>query len=287
MNNNYIQQRYQEITQYLDNDDLNRAGIRVLDLCFDLEYSQFHKDKAIDLRIQYNKAKELGKNKIESPNLIEDYYSFVEALILEPIDPKIASKHLLCKAIEISKEFKSKLKNFKLNALNLELTQGSIIGIVGENGNGKTTLLRMIAGDLSSDTGKIEYNFDGQWNSNWTKNKLKIAFVPQRIEKWYGKAGDNVSFTAAIKGINGDLNKEKTDFIIHRMGLTNFVDHSWDQLSSGYRLRFEIAKALVWEPSVLLLDEPLANLDMHAQEFIKFVAKSCKYCFKFTATTRS
>jgi ABC-2 type transport system ATP-binding protein len=52
------------------------------------------------------------------------------------------------------------------------------------------------------------------------------------------------------------------------MGLTSFIEHTWDQLSSGYRLRFEIAKALIWEPSILILDEPLANLDMQAQELM-------------------
>jgi ABC-2 type transport system ATP-binding protein len=52
------------------------------------------------------------------------------------------------------------------------------------------------------------------------------------------------------------------------MGLTNFRELSWTQLSSGYKLRFEIAMALVWDPAVLILDEPLANLDMQAQELL-------------------
>lgn len=268
MTTNYLQQRYQEIAQYLDNDDLNRAGIRVLDVCYDFDFTVNQREKALALRIKYNKAKELGKNKIEHPHLIEEYLTFLTELKTVKLEPFISSKHTICKAKSISKEFTSKLRSFKLSALDLELTQGSIIGIVGENGNGKTTLLRMIAGDLSLDSGSIEYYFDNQWQTDWTKNKVKIAFVPQRIEKWYGKAGETVSFIAAIKGFNGAINKEKTDFIIHRMGLTNFVDHSWDQLSSGYRLRFEIAKALVWEPSILILDEPLANLDMHAQELM-------------------
>jgi ABC-2 type transport system ATP-binding protein len=139
---------------------------------------------------------------------------------------------------------------------------------VGENGNGKTTLLRMMAGQLAIDSGHIEYHFDGRPETNWTRIKYKLAFVPQRTERWYGRVFENLSFYAAIKGITGQRNLERTEVILHRMGLTNFAQHTWSQLSSGYRLRFEIARALVWEPAVMILDEPLANLDLQSQQLM-------------------
>ena len=77
-----------------------------------------------------------------------------------------------------------------------------------------------------------------------------------------------MSFEAAIKTFKGSVNSEKVEFILHRMGLSNFRELKWSQLSSGYKLRFEIAMNLVWDPQVLILDEPLANLDLQAQELL-------------------
>lgn len=264
----YLQSQLIEIKQYLDNEDLNRASIKMLDMVYDFNYTPDIRLKAMELRISYNNEKELGKNKIDNLELPKRLLSFYDELATMQVEPYISEKGLICQATDISKVFRSRLRTFKLDSLSIDFSRGNIIGVVGENGNGKTTLLRMIAGDLASDTGSVVYYFDGKPETDWTRNKLKIAFVPQRIEKWHGQAYENLSFVASIKGFNGALNKEKTDFIVHRMGLTTFIEHTWDQLSSGYRLRFEIAKALIWEPSILILDEPLANLDMQAQELM-------------------
>jgi ABC-2 type transport system ATP-binding protein len=265
---NYLLNRLQEIRHLMDNEDLNRAGIRILDLVYDLNYPKETRGIAQELRKRYNQAKELGKQQINDPKLGLDFRSFVESLpkpgtqILEP------KNGLVARAEGISKEFRSRLRVFTLNPISIELNRGTIIGVVGENGNGKTTLLRMIAGELACDHGKVVYYIDGKPSTDWTLNKFHTAFVPQRTEKWFGNVYENLSFMAAIKGIPADENREKTEFMLHRMGLTNFAEHSWAQLSSGYRLRFEIARALVWDPAILLLDEPLANLDLQAQELM-------------------
>ncbi len=265
---NYFQNRLLEIKQLLDNEDLNRVGIRILDLVYNLDYSKELKSQARELRKRYNQAKELGKQQISDPNLSQDFKNFIESLPqpeFETLEPK---NKLAAKADGISKEFHSKLRVFTLNPLTLELNRGTIIGVVGENGNGKTTLLRMIAGELACDQGQVVYYINGNPSIDWTVNKFHTAFIPQRTEKWSGNVYENLSFMAAIKGVPAEENAERTEFMLHRMGLTNFAEHTWGQLSSGYRLRFEIARALVWEPAILLLDEPLANLDLQAQELM-------------------
>lgn len=262
--------RLEEIRLCLQNEDLNRAGQRLLDLTYDYSFSQSFRNSALDLRKTYNEGKQLGKNKNTNEHLLQDYNNFYQSILSEAPSEIISPPELrtIARIDNISKKFSSHLHNFHFRPISMDLVQGNIIGLVGENGNGKTTLLRMVAGDLAIDGGSIEYYFDGVPVQNWEYIKKKIAFIPQRLERWYGNAYDKISFDAAIKGFHSELNKEKVDFIIHRMGLTNFRELTWTQLSSGYKLRFEIAMALVWEPSLLILDEPLANLDIQAQELL-------------------
>jgi ABC-2 type transport system ATP-binding protein len=264
------EQRIEEIRLCLLNEDLNRAGQRLLDLTYDYEFGNGLRNTALLLRKRYNEGKELGRSKNTDTPLSADYSNFLNEIVQQgTLQSASPSPHpTIGRITNIGKHFRSALHNFHFSPLSLELTKGNIIGLVGENGNGKTTLLRMICGELACDEGDVEYYFDGNATKDWQLIRKKVAFIPQRQERWYGTIYEKLSFNAAIKGFNGELNKEKADFIIHRMGLTNFRELSWNQLSSGYKLRFEIAMSLVWDPEVLILDEPLANLDIQAQELL-------------------
>jgi ABC-2 type transport system ATP-binding protein len=263
-----LQKNYQVIKSYLVNGDLNRTGIHLMDTLNNHSFPDELRQQALQLRIKYNSAKDLDKLKETNETLALEYNKFFSLISTIDAQPYFAEKQIIFSAKSISKAYRSQLRSFTLEPINLELSHGKIIGIVGENGNGKTTLLRMISGDLSLNDGEVTYYFNGEEETDWNVIKQKIAFIPQRIKRWYGSAIDNLSFIAATKGIKHPENKEKVDFIIHRLGLTNFRDHTWNQLSSGYRLRVEIAKALVWSPRVLILDEPLANLDINSQELM-------------------
>ncbi len=154
--------------------------------------------------------------------------------------------------------------NFKLAPIDIKINAGEIIGIVGENGNGKTTFLRTILAQLNKDQGEITYhNIDAKNNY---AIKSKIAFIPQRIPKWFGVLKDNLHFTAAIHGIHGAENELSVQYVLARFNLTKYAKLTWNQISSGYRTRFEIARILLQQPQILVLDEPLANLDILAQQ---------------------
>ncbi|MDO9000402.1 ATP-binding cassette domain-containing protein [Sediminibacterium sp.] len=182
------------------------------------------------------------------------------------------------KATDITKQFHSGRSPFKLHPISFELKAGEITGVVGENGNGKTTLLRIISGQLSTDTGTIEFPALGAFSYNWYQAKNKFAFIPQRIPKWHGTLLENLLFFASIHGITGEQNLKQIDYILFRLGLDKFRDLTWSQISSGYRMRFELAKMLLWRPHLLILDEPLANLDINAQQLflqdLRFFAQS-------------
>ncbi len=149
---------------------------------------------------------------------------------------------------------------------------------MGENGNGKTTFLRHLAGELQQDDGNINYNYFKVDTNFFYSLKEHTGFIPQRIPKWYGKLRHNLEFTAATHGIKGDDNELMVDFILERFGLTKFANLYWTQISSGYRTRFEIARIVLLRPQLLVLDEPLANLDINAQQTLlqdlRFIAKS-------------
>jgi ABC-2 type transport system ATP-binding protein len=89
---------------------------------------------------------------------------------------------------------------------------------------------------------------------------------------------ENLQFTASCYGYSPEENEVIVELIIARLGLRKFRNHSWKSLSSGYKMRFELARMLLRKPKILLIDEPLANLDILAQQTVledfKSIAKS-------------
>jgi ABC-2 type transport system ATP-binding protein len=164
---------------------------------------------------------------------------------------------------------------FKLNEMNLTLRRGDLFGLVGENGNGKTTLLRILAAELEASSGVINYEFS--YRNNYDL-RTKLVYIPQRIEKRYGSIIENLQLVAAHYGVPPEENELEVLMTIARLGLWNYRFLNWDELSSGYKMRFELARTLLRQPDVLFLDEPLANLDILAQQTVlddlKHIAKS-------------
>lgn len=258
------------------------------DFAENFAFSHLLKEKALSLELSYSLAQndsERNDFKPEMRDLIDeivsDYLEGIELLLMETFGNESQKKQL--QANILSKEtsavvFESKNlgKRFKKNGfhlqnLDMELRIGEITGVVGENGNGKTTFFRICVGELGHSEGQIRYPdlHQNHWNKiDWYAVKQSIAFIPQELAIWHGSLRNNLSLEAALHGFKGKKNEEAVRFILQRMELEAYLDKSWSELSGGYKLRFALAKALVWKPRLLVLDEPLANLDINAQHII-------------------
>ena len=180
--------------------------------------------------------------------------------------PPPPSRHseIFFRSEKLGKTYKS--TGFSLNDINISLEAGEITGLVGENGNGKTTFFEVITGNLKHDKGSISYPaLNNGKKIKWDKVKKQIAYVTQELRPMHGSLLDNIYYEAACHGVPSRKIKKEVEFMIHRMGLTEHVDKKWGQLSGGYKLRFSLTTALIWKPRLLVLDEPLANLDINAQ----------------------
>jgi ABC-2 type transport system ATP-binding protein len=176
----------------------------------------------------------------------------------------ITAASLIWEGTSIQKSFGQ--GQFGMSFDHLQLQEGQITGLVGENGHGKTTLLRIIAGDLSVDKGEIMAWGKTLSPFEWRTYKEQIAYIPQRIPRWYGFLKTNLLFQAATHGIAPDKIEERISTLLEELGLTPFAHLKWTEISTGYRLRFELARMLITQPKFIILDEPIANLDINAQE---------------------
>jgi ABC-2 type transport system ATP-binding protein len=187
-------------------------------------------------------------------------------LIVRANDPQ--TKGALLVAEDLQKRYSRTA--FNLRPINLELSRGEILGIVGVNASGKTTLLRMLMGDLRPSNGMLRYPSiqRGRKRRDWKQIKRHIAYVSQTLPWWPGRVFDNLRYVASLYGHPQSSIDAFLDMLLERYGLDKFKDASWSQISGGYRTRFEIARALVSNPDILILDEPLAYLDILSQQVV-------------------
>lgn len=251
-----------EIASYLKHGDHAVAVRRTLDYCLDTG-----NDRLIQNAISWSRTYHAYENAKDATELPADFTSTAETILAEAASLQsgvLYQNYPLIDAENISKTYSG--GNFSLKPISLSIKTGNVLGVVGENGNGKTTLLRCLAGQLALDNGEIQYHLLNKPDQYAVKNH--IAFIPQRIPKWYGILKDNLHFSASIAGIYGAKNDLMVDFMLERLNLSSYAHLTWNQISSGYRTRFEIARILLQQPRLLILDEPLANLDINAQQTI-------------------
>jgi ABC-2 type transport system ATP-binding protein len=265
----------EEIAGYFSHADYSLALRRMLDASMDTGNETLMRT-AIQWSKEYRAHEKLGGNK-NLPNGLLQMAQDLLAGLRQAEKSSQQQSYALVAANAISKQYSK--GNFSLKPVSLQLHTGDILGLVGENGNGKTTLLRCLAGQLAIDSGGIVYNL--LTKPDYYSIKNHVVFIPQRIPRWYGQLKDNLHFSASLAGVTGSRNQLMVDFMLERLNLADYAHLNWNQISSGYRTRFEIARILLQQPRLLILDEPLANLDINAQQTIltdlKFIAQSVQH----------
>jgi len=144
-----------------------------------------------------------------------------------------------------------------LDRVSFDVPPGRITGVVGPSGCGKTTLLRLAAGLIGASSGTVLYNgapVDGLNTS--------VGYVTQdnNLFPWLTALG-NVEFPLAIRGIDRRERRERALHWLRLVGLEGFGNHYPSQLSGGMQKRVSIVRTLIYEPAVVLLDEPFGALD--------------------------
>ena len=144
-----------------------------------------------------------------------------------------------------------------LDSVDLDIAEGEFVTIVGPSGCGKSTLLNLIVGLLRATTGRITFHGEPV-NGICTK----IGYVTQKdnLLPWRTLL-ENVEIALEIRGVDRDARKSRARDYIERVGLGGFEEHYPHELSGGMRQRANIIRTLIYDPELILMDEPFGPLD--------------------------
>jgi tungstate transport system ATP-binding protein len=166
--------------------------------------------------------------------------------------------------------------NVVLDIEELTIAEGRLYTLTGANGAGKSTLLSILAFLAPPTSGEIFYA--GQrvdWNHGSVEEyRRKITLLHQSPYLFGGSVDDNVAFGLKVRGIRGEEQRRRIDEALDVVGLRGFRDRKARELSGGEAQRVAMARALALKPEVLLLDEPLANIDRETTGLLETVIAS-------------
>jgi iron(III) transport system ATP-binding protein len=178
--------------------------------------------------------------------------------------------------IEIKNLFKRFKKVVAVNRIQLEVNEGEMLTLLGPSGCGKTTTLRCIAGLERPEEGDIVIDGKPMLSEGFVQpSKRGIGMVFQNYAVWpHMKVFNNIVYGLKIRRISRHKIQEMAQQVLELVGLDGLEDRYPGQLSGGQQQRVALARALVSNPKVLLLDEPLSNLDAKLREELRFEIKS-------------
>jgi len=181
-----------------------------------------------------------------------------------------AAGHEIAKAEGLTKRFGP---TFAVEGVSFQAKAGEVLGILGANGSGKTTLLRMLAGLMKPTSGSV--HIEGEEISS-PKARQKVGFLTGNT-RLYEKLTprDILQIFGELYGLEKQARLERISSLADEMQLHAFLDKRCGQLSSGMRQRVSVARALIADPSLYVLDEPTAALDpMASNDIVELVKKA-------------
>jgi len=153
--------------------------------------------------------------------------------------------------------------------LNLTINENEFVTLLGPSGCGKTTTLRILGGFETPDSGRVI--FDGQDITNLPPNKRQLNTVFQKYALFtHMNVADNIAFGLKLKGMSKADIQDKIAYSLKLVGLEGYEKRNPNSLSGGQQQRIAIARAIVNEPKVLLLDEPLGALDLKMRQDMQY-----------------
>ncbi len=148
-----------------------------------------------------------------------------------------------------------------LASLDLEINRGEVFGLLGPNGSGKTTFIRLLAGYLLPTSGRLEICGCDAVEQSLQARRM-IGYVPEAAPVYgYMRVREFLAFMARLRGMTGRAVADAVDRVITALALQAVADRPTRTLSRGFRQRTAIAQALVHDPEFLILDEPANGLD--------------------------
>ena len=158
-----------------------------------------------------------------------------------------------------------------IHDLSLNVISGEFLAVVGPSGCGKTTLLRIIAGLEPAQKGCIKLKgekvFDSSSGFSQPPHQRKIGMVFQNYALWpHMNIFRNIAYPLHIQGVNKKLQRQAVKEALAQVHLSGYENRYINEISGGEQQRVALARAIIMQPQILLLDEPLSNLDAHLRE---------------------
>ncbi len=180
------------------------------------------------------------------------------------LSPERASDDLAISVVGLNHWFEAEGSSLEvLRDINLDIPKGQFVSLVGKSGCGKSTLLNILAGLLTPSTGTV--HIADQERREYNLPKRSYITQDTRLLPWR-TAIANVALPLELHGVPKRERLDRARDLLALVGLSDAVDQRPDQLSGGMRQRVAIAQSLVYDPSVLLMDEPFGALDVWTRE---------------------
>lgn len=165
-------------------------------------------------------------------------------------------------AIKIINLFKSYENVHAVNGIDLEIKKGEFYGLLGPNGAGKSTTINSITSLVKPSKGSIEI-FGKNIEDNFRFARSKVGIAQQEVSQdWFFPVEQLLYFQAGFYGVLRKDAKERIEYLLNKLGLSKHRSKKMRELSGGMKRRLQIAKALVHDPDIIILDEPTAGVDV-------------------------